>query len=227
MAIAVICPGCHKRFKVSDQYAGKKGPCPQCKTLISIPTKEEEVVIHAPEEFGPKGASGEAVLKPIEREETQVSSVQWTVIIGLSLLVPLVAVILRFTIPWSDLLLRRIVLGTGALLLGPPLAMLGYSFLRDAELAPYRGTAFWTRTGICGTIYALLWGVYLYALVMLDLSSGPELHQLLYLLPLIIVPGTLTAMATLDLDAIFGALHYCMYLGACIVLRLILGLGAF
>ncbi len=141
MAISVICPGCHKRFKVSDQFAGKQGPCPGCKVVITIPTKEEEVVIHAPEQFGPKGASGESVLKPIEREEMKISPVMWAIMIGLAVLIPLVALVLRFTIPWSDVTTRRLVLGLGALLIAPPLVMLGYSFLRDGELAPYRGNA--------------------------------------------------------------------------------------
>ena len=68
MPIKVICPGCTKRFTVSEKFAGQKGPCPHCKAEIKIPeVAEEEVVIHAPENFGPKDAGGRAVLKPIER----------------------------------------------------------------------------------------------------------------------------------------------------------------
>ena len=58
MAIDVLCPGCQKKFRVSDQFAGKKGPCPQCKTIITIPAKGPEVIIHAPETEGPKGSDG-------------------------------------------------------------------------------------------------------------------------------------------------------------------------
>ncbi len=88
MAIQIICPGCHKRFKVSDKFAGKTGPCPQCKTSIKIPLKSEEVVVHAPEEFGPKGDSGEAVLKPIARQETRLTAPMIAGIVGGILLVP-------------------------------------------------------------------------------------------------------------------------------------------
>ena len=49
MAINVICPGCHTRFKVSDKYAGVEGPCPKCKVKIKIPEKSDEVVIHTPD----------------------------------------------------------------------------------------------------------------------------------------------------------------------------------
>jgi hypothetical protein len=37
MPIPVTCPGCKKSFNVSDQHAGKKGNCPNCKAVIAIP----------------------------------------------------------------------------------------------------------------------------------------------------------------------------------------------
>ena len=43
MAITIVCPGCHKRFSVSDNFAGQSGPCPKCKTVIKIPEKSTEV----------------------------------------------------------------------------------------------------------------------------------------------------------------------------------------
>ena len=63
MPINVTCPGCLKRFSVADKFAGKKGPCPKCKKIITIPKKEDEVVIHAPEhsEAGAIGAGGRHV----------------------------------------------------------------------------------------------------------------------------------------------------------------------
>ena len=70
MPIQVTCPGCLSRFSVSDKFAGKKGPCPKCKKEISIPTKAEEVVIHAPEPTGPKDSQGKVILKPIRRTDT-------------------------------------------------------------------------------------------------------------------------------------------------------------
>ena len=73
MPIQVTCPGCHARFKVSDKFAGQTGPCPKCKKPITIPKKEDEVVIHAPEAYGPKGVDGTATLKPIERKESSAS----------------------------------------------------------------------------------------------------------------------------------------------------------
>ena len=65
MPINVTCPGCLKRFSVADKFAGKQGPCPKCKKIITIPKKEDQVVIHAPDhsEAGAVGAGGRHVLK--------------------------------------------------------------------------------------------------------------------------------------------------------------------
>jgi phage FluMu protein Com len=62
MAISIVCTGCKKRFSVSEKFAGLKGPCPNCKTVIQIPAKGDEVVIHAPEAAGPKDSKGAAVI---------------------------------------------------------------------------------------------------------------------------------------------------------------------
>lgn len=47
MAILVTCPSCKRNFQVSDQFAGKQGPCPKCKTVIRIP-KANAVAADAP-----------------------------------------------------------------------------------------------------------------------------------------------------------------------------------
>ena len=73
MPIQVTCPKCLKRFQVSDKFAGKEGPCPNCKNVIKVPDKSEEVVIHAPDDGAPKDRSGKSVLKPITRKETDVT----------------------------------------------------------------------------------------------------------------------------------------------------------
>ena len=74
MPIQVSCPGCKKTFNVDDKFAGKTGPCPHCKTKITVPQKQPEVKVHAPEAFsgGGKTVSGKLALKPIAREQTRV-----------------------------------------------------------------------------------------------------------------------------------------------------------
>lgn len=36
--ILVTCPGCGKRLNVKDEYAGRKAKCPNCGTILVIPT---------------------------------------------------------------------------------------------------------------------------------------------------------------------------------------------
>jgi hypothetical protein len=87
MPINIVCPGCRKRFAVSEKFAGQQGPCPNCKTAISIPKQEDEVVVHAPEDFGvAKDSSGKKVIEPILREETRFSA-KWTVVIVVGVIV--------------------------------------------------------------------------------------------------------------------------------------------
>jgi hypothetical protein len=220
MPIQVTCPGCHKRFAVSDKFAGQKGPCPSCKTVIRIPDKSEEVVVHAPE-FGPKDAKGQAVLKPIARSDARFS-VPVAVSIGVSIAVILAAaVILRVTYdgkvpPW--------ILGIGAALLGPPLAYAGYFFLRNDELEPHRGTSLWIRSLICGGVYAVLWGLYALGLQLVLDGDPLELFQLLYVGPVFLGLGAGTAFVCFDLDFLTGGLHYSFYLLVSVLLRLLLGM---
>lgn len=218
MPINVVCPGCKKRFSVDDKFAGKQGPCPKCKTVIKVPDKTEEVVIHEPEGFGPKDTKGRAVLKPIARKEARFSPVLAAVAGVLSFVVLLAAWMLRGQA--STLLLV-----IGALALAPPLVWSGYAFLRDDEYEPFRGRELWIRLGACSLVYALLWG-----LIPLIAGYGLRLDELelihmAFLAPLLIGLGAFTAYASLDFDFGVGALHYGLYLTVTVVLRLILGLS--
>ncbi len=82
MPINVVCPGCHSRFAVSEKFAGKQGPCPKCKTVLTIPKASDEVKIHAPDDYGgAKTTTGKLVLKPISREVVKLSTT-WVAAIG-------------------------------------------------------------------------------------------------------------------------------------------------
>lgn len=206
MPIDVTCPGCHKRFKVSDKFAGKEGPCPNCKAKIRIPDASEQVVVHAPEAHGPKDASGRPTLKPIKRSETRVSPfvVGGVVVFAIACLV--VAFVMRSREggpPWQ-------LLAAGAWLLGPTLSWAGYSFLRNDELEPYRGLLLWLRATLCGTVYAILWGGYV-ALKANLFDGSIDMQYLLFVVPPFIVVGALSSLATLDLDFGSGAIHYGLY----------------
>jgi hypothetical protein len=97
MAIDVTCAACKTRFQVSDKFAGKQGPCPKCKAIITVPAKKDEVVIHAPEGSGPKDSKGQLVLKPIARKETRLTPISIGIIVGSVILVLLFSLALRVT----------------------------------------------------------------------------------------------------------------------------------
>lgn len=222
MAIDVVCTGCHARFQVSEKFAGKKGPCPKCKTIITIPARKEEVVIHAPEVSGPKDSTGKSVLQPIFRSEPKISRPVIAGIVGAVFVVLLCAWILRIGAkPPGNI--GNVILIVGAIVLAPPLAFAGYTFLRDDELEPYRGTALLLRLIPCGIVYPLLWGVYW--LVFAYLGIQPQLIHMVFIGPLVIGLGALCAQASLDLEFGAAALHYALYLSATIVLRLIMGMN--
>jgi hypothetical protein len=220
MAIDVTCPGCQKKFKVSDQFAGKKGPCPQCKTVITIPEKSTEVVIHAPETEGPKGAGGRPVLRPIFREETKLTPVMIGTIVGIAVAALVGALVLRLTFPAHNI--PRVVLALGAMLLAPPLVFGGYSFLRDQELEPHRGRAMMIRTAICSAVYVALWGLYAWLPTQLGLDPVVPMH-LTFILPVMVAIGALGSFASLDLDFGTGAMHYGLYLLVTLLLCFIAG----
>ncbi|HEX5104492.1 MAG TPA: hypothetical protein VFV87_11805, partial [Pirellulaceae bacterium] len=136
MAIDVTCAGCKTRFQVSDKFAGKQGPCPKCKAIIKVPSKSEQVVIHAPEESGPKSVTGQPVFKPIAWKETRLTTPQIIVIVASVSVVLLATVAFRIAFVGNP---PPIVLIVGSILLAPPLSFAGYAFLRDTELEPHRG----------------------------------------------------------------------------------------
>jgi hypothetical protein len=216
MAIEVTCPGCTKSFKVSDQFAGKKGPCPNCKTVITIPASAgPAVVIHAPDTSGPKGDSGAPVLKPIRRKDTKATPALIATIVVGAVLAIIGARVMRFAVS-EPTTLRVIALAFGALVLAPLLVFGGYSFLRDQELEPYRGRAMIVRVAICSAVYAVLWAAYAYLPPLMGLDLSPTV--LAFVVPLMVVAGAFAAFASLDLDYGAGAMHYGLYLLATVIL---------
>ena len=226
MPIQVTCPSCHTRFSVSEQHAGKTGACPKCKAEIKVPEKSDEVVIHAPElEAGAKDAKGRSVLKPIKRKEAKFS-VSITAVIG-------GVVVLSVAIAWllgqndlGDSLIY--VLSAGAVLLGPPLAYAGYTFLRDDEMGYYEGVPVLLRSLVCGLVYALLWGVFIFigSNVFGDdaFDAGLNMVQLAGLTVPIMLAGAGTAFVCFDLDMMTGFFNYALYFVVTVGLRWVMGL---
>jgi hypothetical protein len=190
-----------------------------------VPKKGDEVVIHAPDNLGPKDMSGRPVLKPIEREEVALTPVTIVGVVGAVLGTLIVALILRATHKNSEV--PQIVLALGAVVLAPPLVLAGYSFLRNDELEPYRGWALVIRALICATVYAILWGGYALLKSALFHGQPPEMFQMVFIGPVALAVGAFAAHASLDLDFGTGVLHYGFYLLVTVLLRWLLGAGPY
>lgn len=221
MSIIVVCPGCRKRFQVSDKFAGKTGACPSCKGTIRVPTKAEEVKIVAPGE-GPDDGSPAAhiVIKPLERLDAR-----WSPKLAVGIGVAALAAVI---VAWlggrqglfEDSFLARAV---GLLLVSPPLVVAGYTFLRESEdLDPFRGKDLWLRAGICSLVYAILWWVYGY--VASQVLTG-ELWTWFFVAPPFFLVGGLAALSCFDFDYTTGFFHYCFYVLATVLLQAVAGLG--
>jgi predicted Zn finger-like uncharacterized protein len=63
MTMIAECPSCHARFKVEDQYAGKRARCRQCKEVFQVPAKTSTEI-------------GDVGLEPIDDEPPPVRTAQ-------------------------------------------------------------------------------------------------------------------------------------------------------
>lgn len=222
MPIQVTCPGCLKRFTVNDKFAGKSGPCPNCRKVIKIPDKADEVVIHAPEEAGPKDSKGKSVLKPLRRKEVVLS----VPVLLTAILSSLVLVGIALAIRFSGQEPATAILAIGAILLAPPLVFVGYWFLRDDELEGFTGRQLIARCGICAASFAGAW--LLYAVVPKYVGNYDTLAEvdtiyLFAILPIMIIVGTAASVMAMELEIAQGLMHYMLYLTVTTILALTMG----
>ena len=222
MPLTVVCPGCKKRFSVSEKFAGQKGPCPKCKIEITIPTLGDQVVVHAPDSGTLKDSKGRSVSKPILREETKFSP-KIAGAIGAAVLVVIVLALILRRGPDSDPI-PAIIPIIGAILFAPPLVLGGYTFLRSDELEPYMGTDLLIRVASCGAAYAFLWGAFWYVSSQLELT---EIYAYLMVVVPLVMAGGFAAYASLDLDYLMGLIHYAFYLLVTGGLALFIGIEMF
>jgi hypothetical protein len=226
MPIPVICPGCKTGFQVSEKFAGKQGPCPKCKTVITIPeVKQDDIVIHAPEHVGPKDSTGRPVFHPILRQETQLSS---TAIFGIAAAVAcvlLIALVLRLAEGDPP----PVILAIGAVALAPPLGIAGYAALRDQELMPYRGTSLAIRVAASSAMYLVLWGAFLWLPPLVGIEPATNgtysPYALLMIVPVMMAIGGLTAYVAYDLEFGQALMHYGLYLAVTVILSWLAGVS--
>jgi len=219
MPILVVCPGCRKRFQVSDQFAGRTGPCPHCKATIRIPTPEQEVKIQVPEPVSKVASSGgeHLVIRPIAHRD-----MKWRVGVAAAIAGGWLAILLVGYLAQGILIGSLLLRGIGLLLVSPLLVIGGYAFLRDDEFEPYRGRPLRIRAGILTLVFVLLWGVYGF---VVKGGVGGELWTWFVVVPPFVVIGALAAHACLDLDFDNAFMLYGFYVVATIVLGWAAGLG--
>jgi len=224
MPIQVTCPKCFKRFQVSDKFAGKKGPCPSCKNTITVPDKDEQVVVHEQPDDAPKDRSGQSVLKPIKRTETKVT--RKGLIATITAIVGVFAVALFFRLSggeagtplWAQIL--------GLIILAPPLVWAGYSFTYDQELEPYRGAELRNRVLLASALLALVWMVYAFVpAYLLDLDHAAEMSYTTFgiFFCIMLGIGSVIAVATFELEVFGGVLLAGLYLLSVVLLAIVSG----
>ena len=122
MGIEVVCSGCSRSLVVSDEFAGKKGRCPFCKTALDIPEAVDvdslledmappptaEKPAQAPPPQPPRDVSPEESLAaelalPSEPLPEPKPGGRWRIIAGVSAAVFVVAILLAWLVPhWME-----------------------------------------------------------------------------------------------------------------------------
>lgn len=222
MPIAVLCSGCKTSFRVSEKFAGKQGPCPKCKALITIPLAAA-VEIEAPTEYtsGGKTVTGQPSFKPIKRTNRKFSA-PVALVTGFS---AILVVVVTWFMGRKELFAAteagdgfpgfgsgELFVGIGLLLFAPLYAWTGYQALRDSELEPHSGLPLILRSVICGLVYAGLWAGYR---LVPESFSEAVWTWVLILVPMFIV-GTLVALACFDLEFTTAFVHYALFLAICL-----------
>ena len=216
MAIQVLCGSCKATFTVSDQFAGRTGPCPKCKAPITIPAAPiKGVVVHEPEAPSTTStATGRAPTAPLKRTDRPVTALQWTLIAAGAVLAIVAAAVARVSFeghPPAWLLLA------GAAILALPCAWLGYAAIRDRELQPYRGRSLAIRTLICAAVYVALWVARGY------LPPEMDMWMWIYAGPVFIAIGAFAAFACFDFETGAAVAHFSLFLLASGALRWLAG----
>jgi hypothetical protein len=221
MSILVFCPGCRKRYRVNEKFAGKTAPCPNCKHPITVPAPAGELKVHVPEPFeqGGRSTTDQLVLKPVSRVEVVFNPLMAAAVAGIAVMVLAMA----WTGGKSGLFKDQpFAMAAGLILLSPLLSWAAYSFLYDDELEPYKGKSLLIRAAICGWMYAILWGVF--GSVSGQLLTG-EVWNWVFIAPAFCTAGAMIGSSILDLEFGNGFFHYSFYLLITIVLRWIAGMG--
>ncbi len=220
MPIVVVCTGCKSRFTVSDQYAGRTGPCPKCKKPITIPKAEQAVVIHEPETSVAQAKGGPQVsLRPLPRRNMPVAVGRIVLVVaGFVATAAAAWIAAKVFGPEGP---PVAVLGPAAGAIGLACAIVGYAMVRDRDLEPFRGSSLLVRAAACAAVYSLLWGVR----SLMPAEATSEMYQWVFIAPLFFAAGAVAALASLELDWGPAVIHYSFYVLVTATLRWLAGLS--
>jgi len=208
MAIDVICSGCLKQFKVSDQFAGRSGPCPGCKTIISIPKLEDQLVIEEPE-HKPGSPGAHTRINGIRRRAGFFQRFEVITLCSLFTTVAVVAVVIRIlqTDPVTRLnLTTGILFGFGLILLALASSALGYGVLKDAEIEVFARRTIIIRSIITAGIYCLIASGFIMATLFFT-QDDPRTLILAILGIACFSIASFAPMLCFEMELMHGALH--------------------
>lgn len=220
MPIPVVCNGCKARFTVSDQFAGRTGPCPKCKQPIKIPElAAQAVTIHEPDApVASSTGTGRPPLAPIRRTEKPVPLLAFAAVGGGGLVLAGLAWITGMTLGPDGL--PGWALLAAAFAIAVPCVLLGYAAVRNRELEPFRGRALLARGLACAAVYAGLWAIK----GALPAEATAELWQWMYLGPMFVISGAIAALTAFELEWGSAVAHFSFYAMVTAFLRWLLGL---
>ena len=232
MPISVVCPGCKSRFTVSDQFAGRTGPCPKCKRPLTVPTPAARaVVVHEPEPpVASSVSTGKAPTAPLARRDKPVPLRSFAVTAaGAALFMGIAAMLPSIYPPQpgaaAGTAIPNWLLLAGGFAAAVPAVLLGYAAVRNRELEPYRGRLLAVRVMICSLVYAALWAVRGAIPVLNPDWQLTDMYEWFMLGPLFVVAGGLAALATLDLEPGSAAAHFSFSVLFTALLRWLAGLS--
>ena len=220
MSLHVICPGCLKRFQVGIRFAGMKGPCPHCGTIISIP--KESVKLPDIDDTQPERGQKRNVIRAIPRFDLAFDPV----LAGQYALGVLGVLLLAFVLGWIPMydFLRSLIGTLGLCLIAFPLTLFGYRALRDKELVfAFTGEELYRRACMVAAGYVFFWLLLEYFLVV---TRADAVVSWFYF---VTFAGIAALLAILSLAMRFqdAFMHYCVFGFSVILFRFLIGLGWF
>jgi hypothetical protein len=209
MTIDVICSGCLKSFQVGDQFAGRSGPCPGCKTIISIPALEDQLIIEEPE-YKPGSPAGHTKIDGITRRPGVFQRFEFITLCSLFVLASAVAVLTRILQDDSQDILTTttgVLFGVGLILMATASSLLGYGVLKDSEVMAFDRHTTILRTAITAAVYCLIGSIFIVTTLLLD-PIDPSRTLILSIVGIACFTiASFAPMVFYEMEMLQGALH--------------------